>query len=335
MARPKSVLGLDIGSHSIKAVEMTMTDNIVAVTGVGWEAIPSPELVSETIHAVIAGNNLRAQRVVTSISGRSVIVRYVPMAAMGQQELEQAIRYEADKYIPFDLDEVQLGCQAVGTATGDQVRVLLVAAKMQLVEGHVGQLAAAGVRPAVVDVDLFALANAFELCNRTGELAGEDQSVALVDIGAAKTSIVILRGKDVFFTREVYTAGHALTDVIARRFGVDATEVERMKEDPGDALQSMQAAIVETLEELGNEIRLSFDYYENQFDHQVSKLYLSGGSILFPGIAEGLGHVLEVESERFNPFSYLDASVYDQTLIQERPGDMVVAVGLASRIVGM
>jgi len=332
MARPTSVLGLDIGSHSVKAVEMTMSDDVVAITGMGWERIPDPEMVGDTIHAVLASNNLRAQRVVTSISGRSVIVRYVPMNPMGPQELQEAIRYEADKYIPFDLDEVQLDCQAVGTGTGDQIRVLLVAAKMQLIEEHVGLLSAAGVKPSVLDVDLFAMANAFELCNRMGQLAGEEDSVALVDIGSVKTSIVILRGKDVYFTREVYTAGSSLTDVIARRFGVDPTEVERMKEDPGDALPSMQTAMVETLEELGNEIRLSFDYYENQFDHQVNKLYLSGGSILFPGIAEGLGQLLDVTAERFNPFAYVDVSVYDQTLMQERPGDFMVALGLASRI---
>lgn len=336
MARQRCVLGLDVGTYSVKAVELTGTEDNFSVTGVGWERIPGPDMVSETIHAVITNNNLHARRVVTAVSGRSVIVRQVSMASLPPAELQQAIRFEADKYIPYDLDDVQLDCQQLGdedSATG-QARVLLVAAKSQLIDDHISLLQGIGLMPAVIDLDLFAIANAFELCNQNGQLAGEGEAAALVDIGSSKTSICIMRGPNDCFTREVYTAGNALTDMIAKRFGEEAKEVERMKEAPGEVLGNMREAMLPALEELGNEVRLSFEYYENQFDRKVAKVYLSGGSILFPGLPEILGGIFEVDTVRFQPFENLPVTSGDENLIKERGSDLVVALGLAARLKG-
>lgn len=333
--RTRSVLGLDIGTHSVRAVEVTGTADAFSVTGVGWERIPSPELLEETILAVIGNNNLRAKNVVTAVSGRSVIVRYVTMMSMPQEELRQAVRYEADKYIPYDVDDVQLDCQQLGGADGGQVRVLLVAAKKQLIEEHVALLKRVNLLPVIVDLDLFALSNAFEACNTRGALAHDGQAVALVDIGASKTSISIIKGSDDCFTREIYTAGNSMTDAIASRFGEEASDVELMKEDPGDALKAMMEAMTPVLEDVGNEVRLSFDYYENQFDHQVDKVYVSGGAIQFPGVVESLQSVFELETSRFNPFEYLDVMTHNDIIMREKASEMIIALGLASRIRGM
>jgi type IV pilus assembly protein PilM len=337
VARQRSILGLDIGTFSVKAVELSGVGDNLAVTGVGWEKIPGPEYVEDTIHAVIANNNLRARRVVTSVSGRSVIVRLVNTQDLPDAELRQAVRYEADKYIPFDVDDVQIDAQRLGAAAGEggQIQVLLVAAKRQLIEEHITLLQSVGLSPAVIDVDLFALANAFEFCNRHGELGSEGDGIALVDVGASKTTITITRGMENCFTREVYTAGNALTDAVARRFGADPGEVELMKEDPGEARHGMEEAMMPVLEDLGSEIRLSFDYYENQFEQTVNRVYLSGGTIRFPGLVEALGQILEVEARRFTPFESLDVRATDDVILRERASDMVVALGLASRLRGM
>lgn len=337
MARQRSILGLDIGTYSVKAVELTGSGDDVQVTGVGWERIPSPDMVEDTIHAVIANNGLRARRVVTSVSGRSVIVRHVTMMPMPDDELRQAVRYEADKYIPYDVEDVQLDCQQLGPADegGSQIRVLLVAAKRQLIEEHIAMLQNVGLQPATIDVDLFALANAYELCNAKAEMSAEGEAVALVDIGASKTSICILKGTSECFTREVYTAGNAMTDAVAKRFGETPTSVEGMKEDPGDAINSMSDAMIPVIDDLGSEVRLSFDYYENQYEQTVSRAYLSGGSIMFPGLCEALGNAFEVETHKFSAFETLNVGVMDDVVIHEKASDMVVALGLASRIRGM
>lgn len=338
MARYRNILGLDIGTYSIKALELSLSsDGEVTVTGLAWERIPSPEMVEDTIYSVLAHPDLKSRRVVTAVSGRSVIVRQVSMAAMEPEELRKAVRDIADKYIPYDVEEVQLDCQELGKGKekDGQTRVLLVAAKRDLILEHANMIQRVGLRPVIIDVDLFALANAFELCNRQERMAKEDEVVALVDIGASKTSICILKGREECFTREVYTAGNAFTDAIAKRFGEDPKEVERMKEDPGAALESMREAMLSTMEDLANDVRLSFEYYENQFDMPVSRVYLSGGTILFPGIVEALGEIFEIETERFHPFESIRVTASNEILVKERPSDFVIALGLASRLCGM
>ncbi len=336
MARTRSVLGLDIGTHSVCAVELTGSGDDVAVTGVGWERIPSPELIGDTVLAMLSENNLKTKNVVTSVSGRLVIVRYVNMAEMSPEELLNAVKYEADKYIPYSVDDVQLACQQLGGVDQkNQTRVLLVAAKKKLIEDHVAMLKGLSIRPTTIDVDFFALGNAFELCNLNNRLIGEGEAIACVDIGSSKTSICIMRSDSDCFTREVFTAGSSMTNAVAKRFGEEAKDVELMKEDPGDAIEAMQESIMPVLEDIGSEVRLSFDYYENQFDHQVSKVFLSGGSIQFPGIVENLGGIFEVETEAFSPFEYLEIATNNDIVLHEKAADMVVALGLASRIRGM
>ncbi len=335
MAKANCILGLDIGTYSVKAVELTRSGGDLVVTGIGWERIPGPDMVADTVNALANDRRFKARRVVTAVSGRAVIVRQVNMAEMPPDELRQNVRYEADKYIPYDVEDVQLDCQLLGPADSGQVRVLLVAAKRQLIDEHLDLLHRAAVKPAVVDVDSFALANAFELANQKGELAESGQTVALVDIGAFKTSICIVSDKSECFTREVYTAGSALTDAIAKRFGEDQADMEHLKENPGDSLADVREAIIPVIEELGNEIRLSFDYYENQFERTVSRVFLSGGSVLFPGMAEAIGQVLEVETQRFSPLANLDVAAADGELLEARGSDLAVALGLAARLKGL
>jgi type IV pilus assembly protein PilM len=332
--RSKTVVGLDIGSYGVRAVEATRSGDSLVLSGFGRARIESPDAIEDTILKVLGDAGIRTRKCVTAVSGRSVIVRYVPMMPLPDTELKQAIRYEADKYIPFEVDEVILDCQKIEEPVpGEQMRVVLVAVKRTMIEEHVAMLDRLGLVPAVVDVDVFALGNAFESRNRRLGAAGEEIR-GLVDVGSSKTNINIMRGNTSYFTREIYIAGNDLTEAVAKRFGEDPSDVERMKEDPGGALETMQDAIVSVLEDIGSEIRLSFDYYENQFDQEVKEVYLSGGSVLFPGIDRMLSNIFNLETRLWDPMEAFDISSprFDASRLEGMNSDMGIAVGLATRL---
>jgi type IV pilus assembly protein PilM len=318
----------------VRAVELRRSGDSLVLTAFGRARIESPEALEDTILQVLADAGIKTRRCVTAVTGRAVIVRQVPMMPLPDQELKQAIRYEADKYIPFEVDEVILDCQRIEEPMpGEQMRVVLVAVKKTMIEEHVAMLDRLGLQPAVIDVDVFALGNAFEA--RNTRLGVNDEEVrGLVDIGASKTNINIMRGNTCSFTREIYLAGNDLTEAVAKRFGEDPADVERMKEDPGGALETMQDAIVSVLEDIGSEIRLSFDYHENQFDQEVKEVYLSGGSVLFPGIDRMLSKVFGIETRLWDPVEALDITSprFETSRLEGTNSDMAVAVGLATRL---
>jgi len=337
----KSIVGLDIGSHSIKAVEVSRDGGGLDLTGVSQVRVNSPDRVVEAIQEAFAAGGFKTKRVITAVSGRAVIVRYVPIANMPDEELRRAVSYEAEKYLPFDVDEVILDCQRVedGTpadAAGGQIKVLLVAVKRSVVDEHLAVVQQAGLTPVVIDCDYFALGNAWEA--RVNRMSQDDEVVrALIDIGAAKTSINIIKGRTSHFTRDFYVAGNDLTEMIAKRFGEAPEDVERMKEDPGEAQESMQEAFAGVLEDIGSEVRLSFDYYENQFDQQVEEVMLSGGSVIFPECDRMLSEVLGLEARVWDPFEALDTSTLGPQVSQlgNTTAGLAVAVGLGSRLANM
>lgn len=338
--RKKSLLGLDIGTASVKAVELTRVGQSLVITGMGKAEIESPESVGEAINKALKEGNIKSKRTCSAVSGRSVIHRQVPMMTIPDSELKQAMEYEADKYIPFDVSEVQLDAQRLKeggqeeAAPSGQMKVLLVAAKKSLIEEHIHLLQSVGLTSAVVDVDFLALGNAFELRNLS--LGINDTEVrALVDIGASKTDINIMRGNASLFQREIFMAGNDLTEAVAKRFGEDPKDVEKMKKDPGGALESMQDAMLPVLEDIGSEIRLSFDYHENQYDQEVKEVYISGGSVLFPGLDTMLSQIFNLPIKVWDPTEGLEISSFNPGGMGGANSDMAVALGLASRLRNM
>jgi len=343
--RKKTLVGLDVGTSSIKAVELTREGLSLKITGMGKAELENPEGVAEAITSALRDGGIKSKRVVSSVSGRSVIHRQVPMMTIPDSELKQAMEYEADKYIPFDVSEVQLDAQRLhditpaadpaapaggATAGTAQMKVLLVAAKRNLIEEHVNLLQSVGLTPVAIDVDFLALGNAFEL--RNVSLGINDAEVrALVDIGASKTDINIMRGNASYFQREIFMAGNDLTEAIAKRFGEDPADVEKMKRDPGGALESMQDAMLPVLEDIGSEIRLSFDYHENQYDQEVKEVYISGGTVLFPGIDNMLAQIFNLPIKIWDPTEGLEITGARMGENGQNT-DLVIALGLASRL---
>jgi len=338
--RKKSLLGLDIGSSCVKVVELTRVGQGLVITGMGKAEVEGPEAAGEAITKALKDAGIKTKRVVSSVSGRSVIHRQVPMMTIPDAELKQAMEYEADKYIPFDVTEVQLDAKrlqegdAVSQSGTGQMKVLLVAAKKNLIDEHINLLHSVGLSPAVIDVDFLALGNAFELRNLS--LGINDNEVrALVDIGASKSDINIMRGNSSFFQREIFMGGNDLTDAVAKRFGEDPKDVEKMKKDPGGALESMQDAMLPVLEDIGSEIRLSFDYHENQYDQEVKEVYISGGSVLFPGIDTMLAQIFNLPVKIWDPTEGLEITSFNPGGMGGANSDMAIALGLASRIRNM
>jgi len=335
----KSLIGLDIGSRAIKAVELTREGHGFVMTGYGQTEVHDEEQRPEAILEVLRDNAFHTKRVVTSVYGKSVIVRYLSMVRMPDEDLRNAIRYEADKYIPFDVDDVVLDCQAfsedpVETAEGE-MRVLLVAAKRALIDDHVSLLNGLGLQPTMIDVDSFAVGNAFELSRGAGFGDPENErAMALLDIGANKTNINIFFGGTSYFTREIYLAGDDFTQAICKRLGLDPETAELRKRDPGGHPEEVLEAVMPSFDDLANEIMLSFDYFENQFDREGEEVYLSGGGARLTGIETALERILNRPTHRWDPTDGIEihAGTVDAELVRENASQLAVAIGLASRV---
>jgi type IV pilus assembly protein PilM len=331
-------LGLDLGSSSIKVVELTRTGSGLIITGMGGADLESPEAVRDTVQKLLHDTGIRTKRVATAVSGRSVIVRQVSMMKMADQDLRQAVEYEADKYIPFDVSEVQLDAQRIEDDLGKpeesgQVKVLLVAVRRTQVDEQVALLESLGLAPNIMDVDAFALGNAFEVRNLALGLV-DTEVRTLVDLGASKTTLNIMRGNLSCFQREIYAAGNDLTEAVAKRFGEDPKDVERMKRDPGGALESMQDAMLPVLEDIGSEIRLSLDYFETQYEQKVKEVYLSGGSAYFPGMDTLFSQIFNLPTKLWDPTEGLEIANFNPGMSGANC-DMAIAMGLACRVRSM
>ena len=336
--RSKRVLALDIGSSEIKAVEVSDGGAGLVLSGFASTKIGNQNETIYAIKEILRHANFRTKRTITSVSGRSVIVRDVTMAQMPEEDLKQAIRFEADKYIPFEVDEVVMDTQILEDSVGDseqpEMKVLLVAVRKSLIEEHLALLQEAGLQSMIIDVDAFALGNAFELRARSQGGLPPEKVVALIDIGANKTNINILKGPISYFTREVYLAGNDFTEAVSRKFNLDTQEAERLKCDPSDQAPEVEEAILPTLDDLGNEIQLSFDYFENQFDRVVEEVYISGGSARLPGLQRAFEGAFEKSVVFWNPLENVEvkADRIDVKTLNQSAGQLAVTIGLASRV---
>ncbi|MDC3378915.1 pilus assembly protein PilM [Planctomycetota bacterium] len=335
--KSKRILAIDIGSSEIKALEVSDSGSGISLNGFASTKIGNQNETIFAIKEILRHANFKTRRCVTSVSGRSVIVRYVTMNQMPMEDLRQAIRFEADKYIPFEVDEVVMDCQILEPELPDsdgEMKVLLVAVRKSLIEEHLALLQEAGLQSAIIDVDAFALGNAFEVRARASGGLSSEKVVALIDIGSNKTNINILKGPVSYFTREVYLAGNDFTEAVSRKFNLDTAEAERLKCDPADQAPEVEEAILPTLDDLGNEIQLSFDYFENQFDRVVEEVYISGGSAQLPGLQRGFEGAFEKSVIFWNPLEQVDVKSerIDVKALNQYAGQLAVGIGLASRV---
>ena len=341
----KSIVGLDLGSQVVKAVEITLDGSEPVISSFASAEVAPGSGRAEAIAQVFEKGRFRSKNVVTSVSGQSVVVRYITMVDMSDSELRQAIRFESDKYLPFDTDEVVLDCQKLSrkppvasdgsSNTADQMSVVLAACRSAVVEEHLREVTTHGLHPVAVDVDVFALANAWELCGLAESVdEGDERAIALVDIGSSLTSINVLCGNETCFSREISIGGADMTQAAARRLGVENFEAEEIKCAPDGRESEVSRAISPVLEDLVSELSLSLDYVENREGLRVEEVLLSGGGSLAPGAVAFIEQSTGRVTRTWNPLEGLRVASdrIDVEQLESVAPSLAVAIGLASRV---
>ncbi len=345
MAKKQKLIGLDMGSSEIRCVEVAAAGDDLVITGFGYAPVEDPEKKESSLSAALSRGGLKTKRAVTAVSGRLVPVRYVAMPRMPVEKLKEAVTVEANKYIPFDVEQAVIDCEplvepplAEGEDPPSEMTVRLVAAKRDIIESHVEELGKAGVYPVIVDHDCFALGNAFELREmHKPEEEREKRVVALVDVGAVKSSLNVMSGLNSYFTREVPGGGFELTEAIARRLSIPAEEAEELKKDPGERTEEIMEAVQGPLDDLMSEISLSFDFFENQHDKVIEEVLVSGGTCKLEGILDIFGQHFGKPTTLWNPLEGLKLELPENQAgqLRDHANTVAVALGLASRVKGL
>jgi len=337
MARSKRLLALDLGSSTIEACRVTADGDRLVVNEFAFADVPYETERILCLEDLVERHGLRGSEVVTTMSGRNVIIRYIIMKSMSDTELKDAIQYEIDKHIPFSPDEVYIDTQKLEDmeGQGDDMKVLLVAVRRSALDDHLSILRDVGLRPVAVDVDAFSLGNAFEL-NFGADFLSQDKPIALIDVGAVKTSINILHQGLSRFTREIYIAGNDLTASISVKLAIETAQAETLKADPGENLPKVRDAVATTVDDLANEIALSFDFFENEYDRSIGYIYLSGGGAMLEGMTDSLSGFFKKPVELWDPTNKVHAKLVGEqaTLFRDNATRLAILIGLGCRIWG-
>jgi type IV pilus assembly protein PilM len=343
LRREESYLSLDIGSSTIKLLEVRGKIGGVRVVNAG--TLPTPasgiqnnmvfetEAVAEATRALVESCGMRARKVVTAVPGPAVIIKRVTLPAQSPKDLENTILFEAGNFIPEDLENVNLDYQITDyLEDGKRMEVLLVAAKKDIVASYSQTVKAAGLTPLIVDVDYFCLENMFE----TSYEPPAEGAIALVNIGARYSSINILKAGRSTFTGDVPVGGRDVTETLMRDLAVDQDKAEALKSggasDPETAEQAsavIESAAAALIEEIHH--ALSF-FWTAATDETIDKLYLSGGVARMPGLAQQLSERVQAPVEIANPFHNIDLDHHvDTPAFREQAPEFAVAMGLAVR----
>jgi type IV pilus assembly protein PilM len=339
-----NLVGLDIGSHSVKVVQLRAHDTGLTLLNFGLTALPAeilsegkatkPETIASAVQGLVHHLGIKEKSVATSVSGHEVISKKVDVPVMTEEELADRMHYELGHYIPYSINEVDIDYHILDTGKDrtNTMEVLLVAAKKETVNEHVNLIKLCDLHPMVVDVDYFALSNAFEATYGFGE-----KNIALIDIGASKAIMnIICRGFPVF-TRGISIGGRQITEKIEDHFGSSLQDAENTKlgEIPAKLpLGELEEIFVNIVGNWVSECRKAINLFHTNFpEHKIQEIYLSGGSCRIMGLdkvfEEHLGAVVSI----FNPLALLeyDRQVFDPLYIDHIGPQMAISLGLALR----
>lgn len=346
----RTAVGVDIGSHAIKVCQLNESKRGLSLKRFDMAPLPPDSVidgaimnfasVQEKLRELVSANKLKGCSAVLSISGHSVIIKKISLPEMTQQELDASIMWEAEQYIPFDIKEVNVDVQILDPKAGQgQMDVLLVAAKKDIINDYVSIAMEAGLDPAVMDVDTFAMQNMFEL--NYGLPANE--TICLINVGASIININIIGNGITQFTRDISIGGGLLTEEIQRQLTVSYEEAEHYKIGGSDSISS--SAVFKEVQRLAErvaatlvtEIQRSVEFFKaTSVGEEISKIYLSGGGAQMPQFIRLLEQKLEVPVELVNPFKniIIDTKRFDIALLQKIAPAAGVVVGLALRRAG-
>ena len=328
-AKERFSFGLDIGTQSIKCVKLKVNGNF-------------PELVAFDIEEsqldpIDVLNKIKrsqsADLVNISFCGASTVIRYVNFLRMSKSELRQALKFEAQKHIPFNLEEVYLDAEILKDDLPDNKMLVLIAAlKKEFIQQRFKSLEGAGLRPGIVEIDSLALINAFNFNYPKNEIP-EHKSICLLNIGSTISNVNIIDSTVARLSRDIHSGGANFTKKLMDIFNIDFKAAEELKLNPDlERAEKVKAAVENVLTNLALEIRTSFDYYESQNNSTVMKIFLSGGGSKITGLKEMLASCLGMEVEFWDPFKQIKIDdKLDAAKLNKFAGIFNVAVGLALR----
>ncbi|MDD5428098.1 MAG: type IV pilus assembly protein PilM [Candidatus Omnitrophica bacterium] len=334
MKKGAARVGIDIGSSSIKLVQVSSSGEKPELSAIGLKSVAgvSSAAFSDTLKLLADESRVSCKDACISISGPSVIVRFISLPKMDEAALKGAIRYEAEKFIPYNISECVVDFQTLRKDDKEnKLNILLVAAKKDVVQGRIKLAEKAGFSVSVVDVDSFAVANAFLGNHPKTE---PDKSYAILNVGGSFTNLSILKEGSIFFARDIAVGGNNFTAAIAKRFAVDQKAAEEIKLHPPEGKGDEVADCAKiAFSDLLDEIKLSFGYYENQAGKGIDEIYLSGGSAAMPGIEQIFEEAFGSKPVSWNALEFLgkSAPTIDPKLAGAMNGSFAVAVGLALR----
>jgi len=344
--KKKEVVGVDIGSSSVKVVQLKDNKGSFQLLNAGIYPLPPEAIVDNTlmdsssislvIKNIIASLGIKVKDVVCSISGNSVIIRKIVLPAMPQEELEDQISWEAEQYIPFDINDVNMDFQILSPDNNDpsKMNVLLVASKKDIINDYISVFSESGMQLSVVDVDAFAVQNAFEA---NYDYSSEDV-LALVNIGASVMNINVIKDGITLFTRDVQMGGNLYTEEIQKQIGLSSEGAETGKLLANElANEPLRNVILKVNETIAQEIRRSLDFYNSTAnDDRISGVYISGGCSKVYNLIDTITEKIGLPVEKLNPFAKLNYNEkdFDPEYLEEIAPFMAVPVGLAIRRVG-
>ncbi len=340
----KSIIGLDIGSSHIKTIQLKENKGVYFLERLGITPL-APELVVdgsildstrvvEAIKELVLTTDIKAKNTTLSVSGHSsVIIKRVSLPEISEDELSETINFEAEQYIPFDIEDVMLDFQILGLGEEEgMMDVLIVAVKRDKINEYVSVVKEAGLNPVVVDIDAFALENMHELNYEFNEEA----NVAIVNVGASMINMNIIKGGVSVFTRDSSVGCNLYTEALQKEFSISYEDAEKLKEEgeiEGVSMETAEPVLNVASDEIISEISRSFEYFKDTTNYEdIDEIILSGGVALIKDFSIFLAERTGINVSIAQPFNNITVpDTFDPEYIKKIEPLMAVAVGLALR----
>ena len=341
-----TLIGLDISSTAVKLLELVRTGSRYRVESYAVEAMPANSVVEKTITDVDAvGDAIRravkrsgtsAKNAAVAVAGSAVITKIIPMpASLSDREMESQIELEADQYIPYPLDEVNMDFEVLGPSetNPDTVDVLLAASRSENVDMRVAAVEMGGLTARVVDVEAYGMENAFSLVAAQMPDQGIEKTIAVLDVGATMTTLNVLHDLKIVYTRDQVFGGKQLTEEIMRRYGLSYEEAGLAKRQGGLPENYVPDVLEPFKEAMAQQVSRSLQFFFSSSKHNhVDHIVVGGGSASIPGVAAMIEEKIGIETSIANPFAdmALASRIKPQALANDAPA-MMIACGLALR----
>jgi type IV pilus assembly protein PilM len=337
----ESLVAVDIGASGVKLIEFDTTGAVPRLVNIGVaplsqevftnNVLSNADPVSDQLMGLLESNAIENKRVVTAMPGPSVFTKKVKMPKMDPSDLSGNIELEAGNFIPHNIDAVRLDFHVVGEVGRNQLEILVVAVKNEIIDSYLDCLSLAALETAVVDVDYFALQNIYELSYP--ELVSD--TVVLINIGSRYSSLNICREGQSLFTGDITIGGKQFTEAIASELGVSEAEAEELKLGGGEESKqgAVKGVVDATLEQVANEFnrQLSFFWNASGADDGIDRIMITGGGSLVPGLVEEFSEKTGIECERLDPFKVVDCEDIDESYIKDMAPRMAICAGLGIR----